>query len=774
MNKLLASILTLSVTLLLESCCSKLENASQNLFSNDLNTREEARQALQKCKSADALKILGGAYMTSTDITWKIALANALGEKKHPDCVMFLLPVPMDKPELADAVVKALGGVNHPEAINAVLTSAKQLKTITADFALIDTAPLLPQKDALALYENLWKNSPHTAVRAAALTQLFVNNHNVRTCDFKDRTRELTAALRNLSHAADTPAKNKTLADLDRCFKSLPSEAQDLFITLAATTKNNAFAPTARTAAKSQNESIRTNAIASLLKIGDSSDFQLIFNAALKDNSSLVRNTAKTVLTQVTWPAADELIATNLNAPEETQLAAISIIKARRCDHFNKQLINLADKGSQPVAMAAIDALAYLATPEDAPDFIPLLNRDDRCQPTAKALDKLIKTCKEIALNCPEAQTKRQPAKRQWDKFFANALTQEASAKGTLTDNAKQALVTVATKLGGLRTLKAIAETGAYANALPTILAQWPSPRHATLVLNYSKSLKDPFQRAEILGNVIKLTAKQTRNTTPEQKLKNILDLLALAERDMEREIAVVELVNMKNPEAFDALVKLMETKKYTEIVARHICDAILNLPEMDVDTSIAILRNTMKRTAVESTRNSCVDTIRKLCLPLGYIKNWEYSQAYIAKDDKGKDSCPAAHHKQFEPELPGAKIAWKNAPVVEKYGVPAVVELHKLLGGVHRTAYIKTTFKMNETTEALLEIGADDMLKVWVNGKVVLDKPKYQALKPATDVLKIKLNKGRNTIMLKVSQGTNDWEACAALKKLDGTELKY
>ena len=103
----------------------------------------------------------------------------------------------------------------------------------------------------------------------------------------------------------------------------------------------------------------------------------------------------------------------------------------------------------------------------------------------------------------------------------------------------------------------------------------------------------------------------------------------------------------------------------------------------------------------------------------------------------------------------------------------PEVVTLHKLLGGDQRTAYIVSYIHADSDKEAILEIGSDDMLKAWLNGDMIVDSPKYQALVRAAYKIPIKLKKGKNVLLMKISQGGHNWEACAALKNADGGLLE-
>jgi glucose/arabinose dehydrogenase len=64
-------------------------------------------------------------------------------------------------------------------------------------------------------------------------------------------------------------------------------------------------------------------------------------------------------------------------------------------------------------------------------------------------------------------------------------------------------------------------------------------------------------------------------------------------------------------------------------------------------------------------------------------------------------------------------------------------------------------------TGEATLpvEMGSDDGLKVWLNGKVLVDADVPRGLNPQDHLVTLPLRKGRNDLLVKVTQGQGQWE---------------
>ena len=72
-----------------------------------------------------------------------------------------------------------------------------------------------------------------------------------------------------------------------------------------------------------------------------------------------------------------------------------------------------------------------------------------------------------------------------------------------------------------------------------------------------------------------------------------------------------------------------------------------------------------------------------------------------------------------------------------------------------------------------MLELGSDDGVKVWVNEKQVYAQNVARALQPGSDKVKVELNRGWNSILLKITQNNQGWEFCARLRKADGSQLE-
>jgi len=87
------------------------------------------------------------------------------------------------------------------------------------------------------------------------------------------------------------------------------------------------------------------------------------------------------------------------------------------------------------------------------------------------------------------------------------------------------------------------------------------------------------------------------------------------------------------------------------------------------------------------------------------------------------------------------------------------VVNLARALGQKeYVTAYVWAQIRMAESRRALLGIGSDDAVKVWLNGKLVHENWIQRPCKKDSDLIPVTFRKGRNHLVLKIQNGSGDW----------------
>ena len=764
------------------------KSALQDFQSTDPIVREAARMKLEKSGSKRAIDAMGTAYATAVDSNWKLALINGLGAIKKPEIIHYLLPMPEDA-NLAAATAKALSGLGTAETTKTVIDYFEKSNTLTAGLAMIDEAEALLAKvpnapAAKKMFKAVFDKSKFQSARTAALMHLVLDE-----CKATD---ENAAFLADLSKPENEYALNAVLAKwletgckcgnirlqpsgsvyekdvqmhskdclynyFAETYGKYSKKSQALIIANLAKSENPQFIGLVRKAVEDDNEVVRANALEALGVLGDISDLQTIIVESQNPKSELVRNTARRLMRHVNWPGVDAFTAMAMKSYAEYKALCINVLKDRRCRSYNIQIFNEIGVERDDVAKYAIEALKYLANDDDAGRMVGYLKKGDQY------FGRMADAVKNAMLHSENPD--------KWSDELVKIVG----------DIPQQNLQTVLSLIADLHTAKgfdavaAIAKDGsneARQKIAVETLNKWPGAEQTAAVLDYMKTVNNPFDRARLLEGTIKANGGDKKMTAVE-KVDNLLKLLPVCERDVERGLILDQIAAINDIAAFHKLEELADDKTIGGMAA----SALAKNAKLYGQPEFAIVTKSLAAFIEKTTGDAQKDlkeALSTVCAPYGYITKWRYSNVYTAKDEKGEDACPAAHKAVFMPEKPNYDYdKWPKFVPAKDSKTPEVVTLHKCLGGVQRTAYIVAYIHADADKEAILEMGSDDMLKAWMNGEMIVDSPKYQALVRASYKIPVKLKKGKNTLLMKVSQGSHNWEACAALKNADGGLLE-
>ena len=764
------------------------KSALQDFQSTDPIVREAARMKLEKSGSKRAIDAMGTAYATAVDSNWKLALINGLGAIKKPEIIHYLLPMPEDA-NLAAATAKALSGLGTAETTKTVIDYFEKSNTLTAGLAMIDEAEALLAKvpnapAAKKMFKAVFDKSKFQSARTAALMHLVLDE-----CKATD---ENAAFLADLSKPENEYALNAVLAKwletgckcgnirlqpsgsvyekdvqmhskdclynyFAETYGKYSKKSQALIIANLAKSENPQFIGLVRKAVEDDDEVVRANALEALGVLGDISDLQTIIVESQNPKSELVRNTARRLMRHVNWPGVDAFTAMAMKSYAEYKALCINVLKDRRCRSYNIQIFNEIGVERDDVAKYAIEALKYLANDDDAGRMVGYLKKGDQY------FGRMADAVKNAMLHSENPD--------KWSDELVKIVG----------DIPQQNLQTVLSLIAELHTAKgfdavaAIAKDGsneARQKIAVETLNKWPGAAQTAAVLDYMKTVNNPFDRARLLEGTIKANGGDKKMTAVE-KVDNLLKLLPVCERDVERGLILDQIAAINDIAAFHKLEELADDKT----IGGMATSALAKNAKLYGQPEFAIVTKSLAAFIEKTTGDAQKDlkeALSTVCAPYGYITKWRYSNVYTAKDEKGADACPAAHKAVFMPEKPNYDYnKWPKFVPAKDSKTPEVVTLHKCLGGVQRTAYIVAYIHADADKEAILEMGSDDMLKAWMNGEMIVDSPKYQALVRASYKIPVKLKKGKNTLLMKVSQGSHNWEACAALKNADGGLLE-
>ena len=103
----------------------------------------------------------------------------------------------------------------------------------------------------------------------------------------------------------------------------------------------------------------------------------------------------------------------------------------------------------------------------------------------------------------------------------------------------------------------------------------------------------------------------------------------------------------------------------------------------------------------------------------------------------------------------------------------PWIFDLTKLDADQNRCVYVRAAIWSDKWQKARLEIGSDDCVRAWFNGRLVHEFKGSRGLTPFEDKVPIALEQGWNTVMLKIVQIAGGWGFACGVSAPDGSSLE-
>ena len=300
-------------------------------------------------------------------------------------------------------------------------------------------------------------------------------------------------------------------------------------------------------------------------------------------------------------------------------------------------------------------------------------------------------------------------------------------------------------------------------DAAVRVLSEWPDAKVAEDLMAVARTAGSITHRVLALRGYVRLAGKTKAST--EDVVGMYRKAMQAAARPEEKKLVLAGLAEVQSVEALGAAVEAVADEALREEAAAavvRIAEKISKTHPADVEGALDKVVEAAKSDGVRKDAARILDVLRR---DREYIKAWLVSGPYR---EKGK-GMTELFEIPFAPEKDPKQAQWK--PVG---GMGWMVDLDRLVGGSDAAAYLRTAIWSPEDQEARLETGSDDGLKVWLNGEVVVSKNVPRGMTPGDDKTDVRVKKGWNTLLLKVTQGGGGWAACAKLVARDsGKALK-
>ena len=733
------------------------------LKDQDAQVRECARRAMQNDPAPEATAALAKDLAAATTPEWRVALINALGNRKDAAAVKPLIQQAADaSDEVRAAAVHALGLIGDKAAADAIAAAmakgSDRAKARATDAALLLADRLAAQGDkaaALGIYRKLLDAKGH--LRCAAIVGIGraggLKELDTIFAALADPDEQVRGA--GLQALGLLPAREVTQAMIAKLKAASPEMKGVLLQALARGGDKDAL-PAFIASVDDPSEEVRIAAIEGMGDLKDPKAASLLIPRLVKAKGK-ERDAARDAINRIPGPEVTKLLLAALaGADAEGRIELVRAIALHRAEPVAEPLLGVAEKDPDaPVRTEALKALADLADEKALPTLVKLLvgARDDGERQAA-----------ERAVVAVGRRVESE------DERTAPVLAALPAASPA----AKATLVKALGRLGGARALAAVRAalkdpSAEVQDAAFRTLPSWAEPAVAADLLAIAKDDPQLARRVLALRGAVDVIGK-LGGLAAEETLKLYEAAMTAAARPEDKKMVLAGMGGVGNLGALELAMRYLDDPALrAEAATVQIARAVSGSHQAKAKEVLGKLVAASKNERVVKDARDAIDLLERF---EDYVTAWQVSGPYQEGDKDG----PGLFNVTFPPEKPADTTAkWRTMPIGTDRNRPWLIEFDKTPGIAAQNAavYLRTRVYSPKAQEAQIEAGSDDGIKAWLNGKVVLSDNATRPISPGSDKAKVALNEGWNDLLVKVTQGGGEWSTCLRFRAPGGAKLE-
>jgi HEAT repeat protein len=722
-----------------------------------------ARYALGTMPCPEAGAALRDALAKASGVI-RSGIIDSIGERADREAVPALAElVRGDDPQVVASAAVALGRIGGAEAAQALRTARGKAPAAAqpaiADGLLLAAERFLAagdKKSAAAIYRELGEPPAPEYVRTAAFRGLVLASDDQATAllakAFAGNDRAAQRAALQLVREVRGEGVTKAIAEM--IAGAAPADQAPLIEALRQR-GDPAAAPAVIVAAESPAPEVRAAALAALGTLGDASIAARLAEVAAKA-AGPDQDAAREALAQLRDPKVREVLVAAL--PKATPAVQAEIVRAlgRRLEKAAvPMLVKMAETGDDATRPAALRSLAALADAGAAGDLIRLLRQAKTDAERDAAEQALAAACGRGER--PEASV-------------ALVLAGMKDAPVAV----RASLLRVAGRVGGAEALQALRAgltdgDATIREAALRTMADFSGPEAAPDLLKLAADAPVPGQRVLAVRGYWRLVGLADRRPTAE-RWKMCEVAMAIAQRPEEKKLGLTEMAKVPHVGA----LKLAESLASDEAVAAEaqaacvqIAAALMATQPVEAKAALQKIADTAKD---ENLRAQAAKALGAVDQHVGYITAWLVAGPYR---QAGKQ-CRELFDIPFPPERPGAAdVQWKPAPAPADPSLAWQVDLLSVVDADQCVVYAKSRVYSPREQRVRLEIGSDDGIKLWLNGKLAHSNNVLRPLKAGSDQADAVLQEGWNDFLAKITQNNMGCGLCIRVRGPGGGTLE-
>jgi HEAT repeat protein len=738
-----------------------------------------ARYALESMPGLEAEAALLEA-LGKTSGSNQVGIINSLAVRRDAAAVPALGKLLSDPDtNSACAAAMGLGRIGAPQALDALQADWRDSASGAVHEAEIDgllacANQLLTEGNhsaALKVFQRLYDNGKNEGTRQAAFCGVILASGKdgiplmAQAIAGNDGASQ-GAALQMAAKVEGSDA-TKALADL------LPKVNVPVQIALLVCLQRRmdpSALPAVEQMAGSPDADVRLAAINALGDLGDGSAAALLAKMAA-EAAGAEKSAARSALLNLrrgeVTPALLEAFTT---APPAVKPELIRALGDRGDTSAVPKLLEWARSQDDAMRSSSLQALALLSGPAQLPDLVQLAVQAADADARSEAADALSSACQRIESRAGHCDVE--------------ALTQ-AVRTGPL--EARVALLPVCSGLAeapvraALRAALADPEARVR-EAASRALCDTRDGELLPDLLKVVSSTSDPKLRLLAFRGCDRLLQDESVKLSNDKKIAAMQTLMehlfdAPAEiPDPSHPPVLTTPVNVRNDTTPEKRLVLSGLAAIPDSKALSLASSMLNDPAVKAEAAQAViqiagsiaatqpeeageaLKKVLSVTADPATQAAAQEVQKKIWKTTGFVTLWQVAGPY---EQQGK-GYSELFDILFAPETgDAASVHWQDLAVSANPAEPWKMDLLQALGGLQRVAYARTWVNSPKEQKVRLEMGSDDGIKVWLNGQLVHANNVARPLQPGSDKVDVTLNKGWNSLLLKVTQFNQGWGFC-------------
>jgi len=535
-------------------------------------TADMARYALEGIDDPSVDTILLRALGTSSGKT-RIGIINSLGQRRFAGALGALSGLLYDADTaVTEAAAAALGHLANEPAAEAlakaaeIATGSQRQTVVDAYVACVDGLVRSGRgREALRIYNKLYRGTESTAVRVAALRGIVETS-----VDQSAVLHAISAALQSgngkIRRAAAALVRllpNRSVAKVSAQLASLPVDAQVQLLTSLGDRPVAGTMPLLVEASQSADPAVRNAALSAMGRAGGDSAVLLLANASATEAGAL-RRVARESLDQLSAPGVNAVLLSCIgNATPQVRAELARSMGQRQMTEAVPELLKLTQDNNQAVRIAAYRSLRALAGPDVLDELIARLvqMQGDRERRETE--------------RCVAAAAGRIQEKKRRDDAVLAALS---SAQ---TVDARCSLLVVLGTIGSSESIPILrrALNGAddrVRRAAIRSLSEWPTAQPMADLHGIASSSDDRASRILALRGYIRLIGIST--ISDEEKAQYYSEAVGLATEDSEKRLILKELSEVRTIDTLRIAADLLDVKATAQeasvasiTIARHV-----------------------------------------------------------------------------------------------------------------------------------------------------------------------------------------------------------